>query len=245
MRMSALLLAATMGACSLFTSLDDFTTDEREPDVDVPADGTAPPDAADGAAPLGEDASDSGPLLADAGGPSAVDAGCTRRPSSAFNATPDGSDGVICGATSILELDGIFAGLDRLKYYATFVPVAGEEVQACVGARFDEDVGRRIVVHAAPLRSACGGSCGYNEGECRDTQTMKIFRGPSDEALEYLDTLVLTHDDAGVKSYVVTGSPMPSVRVIVVCRGGNIGGNDFTDVGVDFVEADCPESVGP
>lgn len=216
-------LVASASACTLFTSFEDLAASD-----DVAAAGDAGEDAPEERHDA-EGSRDSEPL----------DAGCMRRPSSASNATPDGSDGVTCGVTHVLALDGLVVGFDDIKSSPHYVPLAGETVKSCVRVEFEEDIGRRIVVHAMPVDGVCGGFCTTNPGDCATkTPIMKVFAGAPGESLQYLDAIMFL-PDAGMQAYEVTRAPGSGVRVVVVCQAPRPT-YDLSDLGVDYVEADCP-----
>lgn len=224
-----LALAAVVG-CTVLTSLDGISGS-------APEDGGAPEDSGP--------AEDSGPPdadLVDAATPPVVDAGlpseasdadtssCTPRVLTVTNATPDGATGYTCDVANAIETDGKLVGFDY-NIGATTGTLAGQSVFACVEARFDVDIGGQATIRATALDSACGGGC---SGGCPGSPRLKVFAGPSSDALTFLG-LITVEADAGIAPYNVFLPAAPS-RVVVLCRAST---GSQVDPAVDSVSADC------
>ena len=211
------ILAPLIGACTLFTSLDGTSGGER-PSTSLEA-GSEPSLAGDGDAPRNDTDVDTAP-----------DAGCVRRPVLVVDATPVGSNGFTCDLGNASEVDGKLAGLDSNSGPSGMVGT--EKVTSCFEARFDADIGARVVVHAQAKMSACGGGC---TGGCEGSPQLKIFAGASATTLEYLG-LVTVDADAGVEPYTVFRKSIEPARTVFVCRVAS----SYVDPVVDAVAAYCP-----
>ena len=202
-----------LGACSLLTSLDGATGGASSAIEAGADDGDA---ASDGTVQQGE---------RDAGA-----GACERRPAAIVDGTPAGSVGFTCDLANAAELDGKLAGLD--SHSGSSAKVGSESVTSCFEARFDGDIGERVIVHAMAKASACGGGC---TGGCEGSPKLKIFAGASSTTLEYVG-LVTVDADAGLEPYTVFRKSTEPARIVFVCRAS---GGSYVDPVVDAVTADC------
>ncbi len=199
-----------LGACSLLTSLDGATG------------GTS--SAIEAGADDGDAASDGTVQLGDGGACGVL------RPVAIVDGTPAGSVGFTCDLANAAELDGKLAGLD--SHSGSSAKVGSESVTSCFEARFDGDIGERVVVHAMAKASACGGGC---TGGCEGSPKLKIFAGASSTTLEYVG-LVTVDADAGLEPYTVFRKSTEPARIVFVCRAS---GGSYVDPVVDAVTAEC------
>ena len=135
------------------------------------------------------------------------------------------------GSEEAFEHDGKFAGLD--SHSGSHGKIGSESVSSCFEARFDGDIGARVVVHATARSSACGGGC---SGGCSGNPQLKIFAGATPTTLEYLG-LVTVEADAGVAPHSVFRKGTEPARIVFVCRGPS---SSYIDPIVDVVTADGP-----
>jgi hypothetical protein len=123
-----------VGACSLVTSLDGTTGGEMQSSAIEAGTG----DGANGDGPF-----ELSPDESDADGEAGP---CVRRPTVIVDGTPEESAGFSCDVANASERDGKFAGLDSNS--GSFGTIGSESVSSCFEARFDGDIGARVVVHA-------------------------------------------------------------------------------------------------
>jgi hypothetical protein len=153
----------------------------------------------------------------------------------AFDVTPSEDAGSVCDVGNVLDEDGSVAGASAASGGGKG-DLVGFDVNGCVGVEFGEGIVlSSALLHMRPLSGSCGHSCTEGDDGCGTGWKVRVYAGPSLDAIRHVQQVSLTTKD--IKEYRLSIASEFEARFVVVCREATPDTGD--DLGIDAISGFC------